>query len=352
MSRKQRGASVPQRNSPHATSTFEGYFGQLAEEWLTLPVGTSPAFWEPHEVRAGSTGHDHPPIQKGLCYMIEINSLAGIQYAGLPGISETCVQAIQRMLQYNDHISTAKLLTNNHNHSFLLVVGEHDKVAVKGGFASGYGGEGPRALARALQLLLEHGVDIEEVDVERAVLDRLDASCLTVQDLETINAAQPVRPVRIHDYIYDATGSAKSLGDHWSKFPAVLPFYIINVRISDLALRFLEEPNDALLQGFRRLEDTVRKRTESQEHGAKLFSQAFQGEGAKLTWHGVQQSELVGRVNLFTGAYMAHRNPRAHREMSEDMTSLLSEFLLLNHLFKLESEAVPNIGPELERGNG
>lgn len=284
--------------------------------------------------------------------MIGRRSLAGIQYAGLPGISEACVQAIQRMLQYNDQIRSGKLLTNNHDHCLLLVVDEYDKVAVKSGFASGYRGEGPRALARALQLLLDHGVDIEEVEVERAVLDRVDASGLTARDLEAIDAAQPVRPTRIYDYIYDATGSAKSLGMHWSRFPAVLPLSIIDTRIADLALRFLEEPNDALLQGFRRLEDTVRQRTESQEHGAKLFSQAFQGDGAKLTWQGVQPSELVGRVNLFTGAYMAHRNPRAHREMSEDMSALLSEFLLLNHLFKLESNAVPNIGPACGSDNG
>lgn len=284
--------------------------------------------------------------------MIGRNSLAGIQYAGRPGMSDACVQAIQRMLQYNDEIDNAKLLTNNHVHCLLLVVDEYDRVAVKSGFSSGYSGEGPKALARALQLLVDHGVDIEEVEVERAVLDRLDASGLTVRDLEAIDAAQAVRPARIYDYIYDATGSLNSLSAHWSRFPAVLPFSIIDKRIADLALRFLDEPNDTLLQGFRRLEDTVRQRTESQEHGAKLFSQAFQGDGAKLTWQGVQSSELVGRVNLFTGAYMAHRNPRAHREMSDDMTALLSEFLLLNHLFKLESYAVPRFGPMPGCGNG
>lgn len=277
--------------------------------------------------------------------MIGKRPLAGIQYVGLPGISEACVQAIQRMLQYNDYIVSAKVLTCNHDHCLLLVLDEYDKVAVKSGFASGYSGEGPRALARALQLLLDHGVDIEEVEVERAVLDRLDASGLTELDLETIDAAKTVRPLRIYDYIYDNIAAVRSLGMHWRKFPAVLPYSIIDQRIADLALRFFEEPNDTLLKGFRRLEDTVRQRAESQEHGAKLFSQAFQGDGAKLTWQGLQPSELVGRVNLFTGAYMAHRNPRAHREMREDMSALLSEFLLLNHLFKLEANAEPNIGP-------
>lgn len=284
--------------------------------------------------------------------MIGRNPLAGIQYAGLPGISEACVEAIQRMLQYNDNIVSAKVLTSGHDHGLLLAVDEYDKVAVKSGFTSGYSGEGPRALARALQLLLDHGVEIEEVNVKRAIIDRLDASGLTEKDLEIIEKTEKVRPIRIYAYIHDATGPAKSLGSYWNRFPPVLPFAIIDKRIADLALRFSEEPNDALLQGFRRLEDTVRQRTESQEYGAKLFSQAFQGDGAKLTWQGVQPSEIVGRVNLFTGAYMTHRNPRAHREMLEGMTTLLSEFLLLNHLFLLEANAVPNIGPAPRSDNG
>lgn len=278
--------------------------------------------------------------------MIGRNRPAGIQYAGLPGVSEACVQAIQRMLQYNDHISSAKVLTSNHHHCLLLVIDEYENVAVKSGFSSGYNGEGPGAFARTLQLLLDHGVNVEEVEVEPTVLDRLDASGLTEQDLEAIDASEAVRPTRIYGYIHDARESVGSLGMRWDGFPPILPFAIIDKRIADLALRFLKEPDDTLLQGFRRLEDVVRQRAELQEHGAKLFSQAFHGEEAKLTWQGVQPSELVGRVNLFTGAYMAHRNPRAHREMREDMAVLLSEFLLLNHLFKLEATAILNIGPK------
>ncbi|MEQ1661891.1 MAG: TIGR02391 family protein [Thiobacillus sp.] len=274
--------------------------------------------------------------------MISKNRLAGIQYVGLPGISKTCAQAIQRMLQYGDHIARATLLTSGHDHCLLLIVDEDDKVAVKSGFASGYGGEGPSALSMVLKLLLDHGANVEEVEVDRAILERIDSSALTVRDVDAICSSKVVRPTRIYDYIYDARLSSDSLGMHWNRFPAVLPFAIIDRRIADLALRFHEEPNDTLLQGFRRLEDTIRQRTASKEHGAKLFSQAFQGEGAKLTWEDVQPSELVGRVNLFTGAYMAHRNPRAHQELKDSTHELLSEFLLLNHLFKLESKAVPS----------
>ena len=51
----------------------------------------------------------------------------------------------------------------------------------------------------------------------------------------------------------------------------------------------------------------------------------------------MDKSEKVGRINLFTGTYMAYRNARAHKENPK--TELLAEFLLLNQLYLLESEA-------------
>ncbi len=48
-----------------------------------------------------------------------------------------------------------------------------------------------------------------------------------------------------------------------------------------------------------------------------------------------QPSRRVAQ-NLFTGAYMAFRNPRAHRELAHDLGAALGEFLLLNQLYLLE----------------
>ena len=50
------------------------------------------------------------------------------------------------------------------------------------------------------------------------------------------------------------------------------------------------------------------------------------------------KSERVGRANLFAAIYMAYRNPRAHQENPK--AELLEEFLLLNHLYRLERAAV------------
>jgi hypothetical protein len=43
-------------------------------------------------------------------------------------------------------------------------------------------------------------------------------------------------------------------------------------------------------------------------------------------------------------AFLAHRNPKAHREVKQAWSELLQEFLMLNHLFMLEKQAVDRNG--------
>lgn len=83
----------------------------------------------------------------------------------------------------------------------------------------------------------------------------------------------------------------------------------------------------------------MRKRTGIDEHGTKLFSQAFCGQAPKFYWKDIDSGEQAGRVNLFTATYMAYRNPRAHREFEKHSHGQLAEFLLLNHLYLLEKES-------------
>jgi uncharacterized protein (TIGR02391 family) len=122
-------------------------------------------------------------------------------------------------------------------------------------------------------------------------------------------------------------------------------------RLADLALDFHEAPDRVLLDGFRRLEDRIRDRTWLAEHGAKLFSQAFAGDDSRLVWNmpqnargskpdPIEKGEQAGRAQLFTGAYQAFRNPRAHRTLNHSAAEALSEFLMLNQLFRFEAEAV------------
>jgi len=217
---------------------------------------------------------------------------------------------------------------------------------VKSGFATGYGGEGPRRFSYVLQILDSHGATIIEHDVAHSLLDKIDYSALTKSDLERVENMSPVRPSRWHDYVSERDFERAREGTLWrEEFPAVMPFALIDARIMDLALDFWNSPDNSLLVGYRRLEDIVRKRTAIKQHGAKLFSQAFNpGEGT-LTWEHVDDGERAGRMQLFTGTYGAHRNRRAHRELRTRSGELLAEFLLLNHLYCLERDAV-----ECDRG--
>jgi hypothetical protein len=56
----------------------------------------------------------------------------------------------------------------------------------------------------ALRSFDELKLDIEECEVPSSLLGRLDASALTVKDLDTIDTAPALRPMRWHDYIYCA----------------------------------------------------------------------------------------------------------------------------------------------------
>jgi hypothetical protein len=107
----------------------------------------------------------------------------------------------------------------------------------------------------------------------------------------------------------------------------------------DLALHFWENPDDKLLTGYRRLEGTIRERTRLNEHGTKLFAKAYAVSAPRLRWKDCSDGEMAGRANLFAGAFGAHRNPRAHKELKSNRVEQLSEFLLLNHLFRLERDS-------------
>lgn len=223
----------------------------------------------------------------------------------------------------------------------MLTVYPGDLVGIKSGFASGYRGEGPRGLSRALCLLQAHAADIQEFVVSAGVLDRLDRSALTTSDLTALDKARAKVPQRWPRYISEEDAEREIAGTHWHHWcQPVMPFAILDSRVMDLATTFWQDPDARLLTAYRRLEDRVRERTGKAAHGSKLFSVAFRGDDSLLHWSGCDKGEQEGRASLFTGVYMAFRNRRAHRSVDLDPTAAISEFLLLNQLFLLEREAV------------
>ncbi len=274
--------------------------------------------------------------------MSKYKRYAGIQYHGHAGSTQLCKEAILRLIQGGETFSGVILITDQGQfdcrHAFMMRTLRECCIAIKGGFRSGYSGEGPRGLSEMLSVLRLFFEDIEEYVVPTDFIDRINASYLQSKDLEFLQNLEPVRPMRWFDYIQDRHDD-RSVPFH--TFPPELPFGVIDPRLAPLAVRFKENPDSVLMDAYRMLEDIVRGRCGIRgEGGVKLFSAAFRGKGVTLNWRNIDARECEGRANLFIGAFMAYRNRRAHQPSVGDLHRDVREFMLINELFCLEREAV------------
>ena len=266
--------------------------------------------------------------------------LAEIEYHGVAGSSHGCQSAVMRLLQCRYPIEQVLIISSSGSHCLLLMSNLGDIIAIKCGFGSGYRGAGPRCFASTLSFIQACHIEIDECEVDLAILNRLDESALTKADLKVIKKAQRIRPYRWYSYIDDFIKYGED--PPWTEFEPVIPFAIIDPRIMNLAISFWDNPDASLMTGYRQLEDIIRKRINYKEHDGKLFNRAFMDNDSFLYWSNIDKGEKAGRANLFIGAYLAHRNPRAHSIKSQDTEKQLDEFLLLNHLYRLEREAKRN----------
>lgn len=277
-----------------------------------------------------------------------LSALAGIEYHGVPGASLPCEAAIVRLLQCDVAIVKVRILTSKYFHALLLETDLGEVIAIKSGFASGYGGTGPNAFSRSLQLLVTHGAELDEYPVKKKVLERLDRSALRLSDLQAIEATPPIRPSRCYEYILERHFEQGRAGEIWRGLPPVIPYALIDPRLMDLALGFWADADARLRQGYCRLEDIVRARTSSDKSSTRLFAQVFGDKNRRLTWPLTDPAEITARGQLFSNAFAAYRNPRAHNETPK--SHQLVEFLLLNHLFRLEAEALDVTADDTEAG--
>jgi len=102
--------------------------------------------------------------------------------------------------------------------------------------------------------------------------------------METIANTPAVRPMRWFDYIYYVFGSKHDEETAWKEFAPIMPWGLIDPRLVDLAKRFAAEPEQAIMLGFRRLEDTLRARTGLPDHAVRLASLCFHPDSPKLSW--------------------------------------------------------------------
>lgn len=268
-----------------------------------------------------------------------------MEVLGSDGITQHCLNALVRLLSFGEKIRKALLIShinpseNCGSHAFMLIDCFDNRFFIRSGFSSGYSGEGPAGLSKALSLLLHHGVEVDEILVKKSVLAKLNAGGMDQATIEKILKVQPVRPTKFYDYIQDRHDREGQYLKHL--YPVRIPLSLIDQRIMDLAINFLADPDIALLNGYRRLEDRIRKRTGLKEvSGSKLFAKAFNGNEPAMYWEEIDSGEATGRANLFTAIYMSYRNRRAHKESNTSLAEDVREFLMLNELYVLESTSI------------
>ena len=267
---------------------------------------------------------------------------AGIQYLGESGITQTCKNAVIQLIHADEKIQDVKILTfeeaYSKSHALLLTLDYDIQVVIKDGFASGYNGEGTKGYAFVLNLLRKYTNNINEYIISKSVFGRISSSSLTVKDLEYINSIESVRPARWYDSIHAYSGPELN---NFSEFPLIIPMALLDTRLIELALDFNENPDNAIMSAYRKLESIVRERTRLEhESSTKLFAKAFQGDDSILCWENLDSGESKGRASLFASVFMAYRNNRAHQEPRHNLSDDIREFMLINQLFVLESKAI------------
>lgn len=270
-----------------------------------------------------------------------MNFAESIEYVGNYGVTCNCVNAIKRYLFFGDTMKSAKLLSDEqHRHAFLLDINETLWVAVRSGFASGYNGEGSAALAFILLLLQAFNVEIVEYKTKSAVIDRLNKSSLSERDVDFFRTNSGAT-YGWHEYIYNSRHRMDKPESTWATFPKSIPYALIDVRIFDLVNEYNSNPDACLVSGFRRLEEILKKRTNTNLIGTKLCDAAFKGDQPALSWK-TSKTETASRTEFFRSAFAMYRNRRAHNELKFDESLQLNELITMNLLFLMEGEAVPN----------
>lgn len=261
-----------------------------------------------------------------------------IQYLGTP-YTQDCLEAICFILQTQTYIEKALLLSCDHKHAY-LIKSHRNTYIIRSGFTSGYQGEGPKGLASSLQLFLKHNIKVEEVYISKKIMKKVNQASLSDNQLENILKIEYIRPLQIHEYIYAIYNTLEYQVKNDRYYPTELPYHLIDSRILDLALKFNDDPNRSIFNAFIRLENIVQKRVNSDKHSSALFEYAFCTENPPLICKTGDKKASQATGRLFPNIYKAFRNEHAHNEVSKPLKTLIREFLLINELYLLESEAI------------
>jgi hypothetical protein len=259
-----------------------------------------------------------------------------IEYGGSDGITETCLDAVFRYINYGDQINEVDILTYNMDHALLMRFGDGHCAFIRSGFSSGYSGEAPKGLALVIQIFLSLNVRIREYNVNRSFFKRVNAALIRMKDLVYLNKLKACKPLSYDRFVSLNQMNAAFEHQVWSKLKEPIPYALFDTRIADLVQEYREKPNDALLTGYKRLENILQAKFITKSFGLNLIKEIMDKKNSIWT-PGISEGVQKGRSLLFQGCFSSFRNELAHNEFVH-VEYGLSEFLLLNLLFLYEKD--------------
>lgn len=285
----------------------------------------------------------------------DTNDLACTPYVG--GSTSDSSEAILDYLAYGDKLTKVRLLSSpkdkesgNARHGFFIAFEHMESIIVPRGYASGYGGTGPNQLSNILLVLESYDVYVGEILLEPDVFSRLRNQCLTHQDLDDIRSVSDFQANDISEYILPHHFEPSFKRYLFNRYSPKLPLAMLHPSIQDLKSRIFTNPEDALRQGYIRIETKLRDLSGSSRHGVSLFDNVLKPTNGTVKLKNiVNESEQEGLLNFIKGVFQLYQVPLMHRETPKakyGTHSAISEFLLISHILHLCDDLRPRIKPK------
>ncbi len=278
---------------------------------------------------------------------------ADLRYVGNGGLTQSCIRAIETIIQTEGVPDEAVVLSCNQDHClFLHGYDLEQDTIVEQGFGSGYYGEGAKGLSWAVSVLEMLGTKLFEVDVDIGVMRRIERHALSDSDVD-IFFDRKVRRDSAFRYARDLPVAPVFTSGKWP-----IPIGHLDQRLVPNVINILKNADSwsaELANAYAIVEDAIRHKVNSTGFdasklvGVRLIKAAF-GEPRNgnvpeiigcLEWIGLSQNETWGRSFIYRGAFQAFRNKRAHNIVSDNLVQDFAELFLVNMMLSMEKDASP-----------
>lgn len=293
--------------------------------------------------------------------MLNNDEQAFISYIGTTGIPIACTDAIIDLLGRGKRVEKIKLLSSpkdkygNASHGFMITFEVLGWFIVLPGYASGYSGSGPNHLSQVLSILRRYGFIFPEINLDSHQFRRLVSGSLTDEDIGYIYDHPKRYCGDVNEYIYPEHLNDAEKWSLLEKYDSRLPLPILHPELQKYAIAVFDNPEATLREIYTKLEQRIKKLADIESFETKYIEIAIGPKKGKLKLSLTDDyGQQDGFKFLIKGLTQLHRNQLMHNPESlfhHKQHNIISEFLLLNHVYRLSDYLIKNETADLEESS-